>query len=253
MTTKIKSGAITAVLVALIIVLLTSFAYTFNPEEYKKENPPKDPPEGFEVSLGHSRNAMGDNAEASAAQTSPSTKSNPPEKVVTQNTHRTASVPTSPEHTPQATPKQEVVPQEPAINQNALFSRNKVRKNGDGGKGVTQGTGTQGDPNGNSNSNNFNGTSGHGGNGGSYSLAGRTAVTLPKPEYNSNQQGTVVVRIWVDQNGKVTRAEYEPKGSNTQDGTLVSQAIAAARKARFNKDPKAQEEQRGTITYIFRI
>ena len=38
MTTKIKSGAITAVLVALIIVLLTSFAYTFNPEEYKKEN-----------------------------------------------------------------------------------------------------------------------------------------------------------------------------------------------------------------------
>ena len=63
----------------------------------------------------------------------------------------------------------------------------------------------------------------------------------------------MVVRIWVDQNGKVTRAEYEPKGSNTQDGTLVSQAIAAARKARFNKDPKAQEEQRGTITYIFRI
>ena len=37
MTTKIKSGAITAVLVALIIVLLTSFAYTFNPEEYKKD------------------------------------------------------------------------------------------------------------------------------------------------------------------------------------------------------------------------
>lgn len=252
MTTKIKSGAITAVLVALIIVLLTSFAYTFNPEEYKKENPPKDPPEGFEVSLGHSRNAVGDNADASAAQTSPSTKSNPPEKVVTQNTHKTASVPTSPEHTPQATPKQ-VVPQEPAINQNALFSRNKVRKNGDGGKGVTQGTGTQGDPNGNPNSNNFNGTSGHGGNGGSYSLAGRSAVSLPKPDYNSNQQGKIVIDIWVNQQGQVTRVEGPAQGSTITKRGMVEQAKKAARKARFNADTKALEEQKGSITYIFTI
>ena len=82
-----------------------------------------------------------------------------------------------------------------------------------------------------------------------------TATILPEDATNQNvtwsSSNTNVATV--DQNGKVTRAEYEPKGSNTQDGTLVSQAIAAARKARFNKDPKAQEEQRGTITYIFRI
>ena len=78
-------------------------------------------------------------------------------------------------------------------------------------------------------------------------------MTLPKPQYNSNQQGRVVVRIWVDQQGRVTRAEYEPKGSSTSDGDLVTKAIAAARKARFNADPSAPEEQKGTITYIFKI
>ena len=54
-----------------------------------------------------------------------------------------------------------------------------------------------------------------------------------------NQQGRVIVRIWVDQQGRVTRAEYQPKGSNTSNGYLVSQAKAAALKARFNADTQA--------------
>lgn len=63
----------------------------------------------------------------------------------------------------------------------------------------------------------------------------------------------MVVQIWVDRQGKVTRAEFQPKGSNTQNGYLVKQAISAARQARFNADPAAPEEQKGTITYIFKI
>ena len=78
-------------------------------------------------------------------------------------------------------------------------------------------------------------------------------MSLPKPTYNSNQQGTVVIDIWVDQQGRVTRAEYQPKGSNTSNGYLVSQAKAAALKARFNADTKALEEQKGSITYYFTI
>ena len=49
------------------------------------------------------------------------------------------------------------------------------------------------------------------------------------------------------------RAEFQPKGSNTQNGYLVNQAISAAKRARFNADPAAPEEQKGTITYIFKI
>ena len=78
-------------------------------------------------------------------------------------------------------------------------------------------------------------------------------MSLPKPVYNSNQQGTVVVRIWVDKRGRVTRAEYEPKGSNSTNDELIRWALDAARKARFNQDDKALEEQMGTITYFFKI
>ena len=78
-------------------------------------------------------------------------------------------------------------------------------------------------------------------------------MVLPTPDYRSNDQGTVVIRIWVNRDGKVTRTEYEPKGSNTSNGYLIDQARSAALKARFNPDQRAPEEQKGTITYIFKI
>jgi TonB family protein len=143
-----------------------------------------------------------------------------------------------------------VEPKEPEINRNALFPGKRNQQSGSGSQGQSTGTGDQGKPNGSQNSNNYNG---NGGNGTNYSLAGRTSVALPRPEYSSNNQGTVVVQIWVDRQGKVTRAEYQPKGSNTSDGYLVKQAISAARKARFNADAAAPDEQKGTITYIFKI
>ena len=116
--------------------------------------------------------------------------------------------------------------------------------------GVTEGTGNQGKPDGTPNSGNYNGNGGHGG---SFSLKGRSAVSLPKPVYNSNKQGTVVIDIWVDQQGRVTRVEGPAKGSTLTDAAMVNQAKSAALKARFNADTKAQEVQKGTITYIFKI
>ena len=47
MSTKVKSAIITAACMGLVVLLLTSFAYTFDPEEYEQKNPPKEPPEGF--------------------------------------------------------------------------------------------------------------------------------------------------------------------------------------------------------------
>ena len=115
---------------------------------------------------------------------------------------------------------------------------------------MSTGQGNQGNPNGTPTSNNY---SGNGGGNGNYSLDGRTAVVLPKPEYNSNQQGKIVVRIWVDQQGRVVRTEAPYKGSTITTGRLVDQAKTAAKRARFNASTTAPEEQIGTITYIFKI
>ena len=241
---KVISGICTAAIMAVIVAVLLAFGY----------NPP-DPPipeEGVEVNLGNSDLGYGqspDPASTASSYAPPAAQ----ERVATQHTEPAPSL-NSAKNTgvtnPNATEQPKVENKEPEINRNALFTGRRNQKSGTGSQGQSTGTGDQGKPDGNPNSNNY---TGNGGTGGSYSLAGRSAVSLPKPRYNSNEQGTVVVRIWVDQQGRVTRAEYEPKGSNTSNGDLVSQAIAAARKARFNADRNAQDEQRGTITYIFKI
>ncbi len=89
--------------------------------------------------------------------------------------------------------------------------------------------------------------------GGSFALSGRTIVSLPTPRYNGNVQGKVVVKIWVDRNGNVTKTEAPQKGSTASNPTLVNAAIEAARKAKFNAVPNAPEEQTGTLTYVFRM
>lgn len=85
------------------------------------------------------------------------------------------------------------------------------------------------------------------------SLAGRSAVSLPTPHYNSNIQGKIVVKIWVNRNGDVVKAECPVKGSTITDAKLVTIAKASALKAKFSADENAPEEQIGTITYIIKI
>ena len=177
---KIISGALTAVIMLIIVVICLAFGYD-------PPNPPI-PEEGVEVNLGDSDFGLGE----------------------------------------------------------------CPRKHGGGGsQGVSEGSGNQGNPNGNPNSNSYVGNASSGN--GSFSLAGRSAVSLPSPSYNSNKQGKIVVQIWVDQQGRVTRVEAPEKGSTITDGAMVEQAKKAARLARFNASTNAPEEQKGTITYIFKI
>jgi TonB family protein len=90
----------------------------------------------------------------------------------------------------------------------------------------------------------------------SFSLQGRSAAGgggFPKPAYNLQKSGKVVVEIYVDQNGTVTKARATAKGSTLQDATLWKAAEDAARHARFNVDKNAANSQMGTITYIFKL
>jgi len=97
----------------------------------------------------------------------------------------------------------------------------------------------------------YKGPGGKGENGISYNLGDRKASTLPKPSYNSDDQGRVNVSIWVDRNGKVIRAEVLQKGTTVADISLKNMAKQAALRAFFAPDNEAPEIQKGTITYNF--
>ena len=133
--------------------------------------------------------------------------------------------------------------------QNA-FSGKNAADNKSTGEGNTLGTGNQGRENGSTESKNDTGK-GYGNEGVSYSLKGRKAQSLPKPEYNYQVEGKVVVEVTVDKNGKVTKATPGVKGSTTLDENLLKAAQKAALGASFDKKPDAAAFQKGTITYHF--
>lgn len=138
-------------------------------------------------------------------------------------------------------------------------ARNKVggafgKSNSDSqSEGDAGGSGNQGYVTGDPNSKNRSG-SGLGESGSGFDLTGRSLVgSFPNPSYNIQEQGIVVVQITVNKYGKVVGAEYQFKGSTTQNSTLKQAAINAAKKAQFNADPNTTAFQKGTITYHFEL
>ncbi len=136
------------------------------------------------------------------------------------------------------------------------------RGTGTGGKGTGAGTsqgatfpgGNQGVPTGDPNASNYGQGglgSGSKGTGTSFSLEGRSAASLPKPNYPGNDEGIVVVKITVDKNGNVTVAEPGARGTTIMNQQFWSEAKQAALKAKFNADNNAAAFQQGTITYRF--
>ncbi|MBE6211244.1 MAG: TonB family protein [Rikenellaceae bacterium] len=83
-------------------------------------------------------------------------------------------------------------------------------------------------------------------------LQGRGLVgALPRPSYPGNKSGKVVIRVTVDETGRVTKAVYEPNGSTSSDDALVQAALDAAKKARFTESRSVVEG--GIITYRFNL
>jgi hypothetical protein len=85
-------------------------------------------------------------------------------------------------------------------------------------------------------------------------LAGRSINgTLPRPSYNVQASGKVVVAIWVDNYGQVRKAVPGVEGTTVSDKTLWQAARKAALGAHFNLSADAPALQEGTITYIFNL
>lgn len=118
-------------------------------------------------------------------------------------------------------------------------------------EGVAGGTGNQGVPTGSVDSQNRGDGSGLGNQGISYDLGDRRAQSLPKPIYDYQEGGKVVVAISVDRSGKVIQANPGEKGSTTLNADLLRVAKEAALKARFDSKTDAPAIQKGFITYNF--
>lgn len=81
----------------------------------------------------------------------------------------------------------------------------------------------------------------------------RVNGNLGIPSYNIQKEGTVVVTVWVDQYGNVTKATAGAKGTTVNDPSLWNAARKAAMETHFNQSADAPALQEGTITYVFKL
>ncbi|MDE6216092.1 TonB family protein, partial [Bacteroides sp.] len=118
-----------------------------------------------------------------------------------------------------------------------------------GSKGDTKGEGVQGSPTGNAPTGATSGTGGYG----TFNLNGRSIGEggLPRPVYNVQDEGRVVVTITVNPAGHVIATSIN-RQTNTVNPALRKAAEDAAKKARFNA-VSGLNNQTGTITYYFNL
>lgn len=214
---------------------------------------------GVVVNLGHSDQGQGIEqpekpAENQSKKSTSASKSSEQEEVATQDTEDAPEInqsdnETETQESDAGSDEQTEESEEDKVDDDLLFPGNQSSEGGS--EGETDEPGDQGDTEGDPNADRHSGQAGGGGDGVDFSLSGRYAKDLPKPINKSQEQGKVVVKIWVDTKGNVINAEPGYKGSTTSDARLYKLAKQAALRAKFSKKNNAPEEQTGTITYIF--
>ena len=121
------------------------------------------------------------------------------------------------------------------------------------GEGDDDKDGLKGKENGDPNSSKYYGNTGSTDGDPNYSLNGRRALTKPKEQPDCQQTGIVVVTIWVDKTGKVTRAEAGAKGTTNSHKCLLEPAKKAAMSTTWNPASDAPDLQKGKIIYNFTL
>ena len=84
----------------------------------------------------------------------------------------------------------------------------------------------------------------------SWELEGRKAVKLPIPAYKGFGGGDVAVAIYVNQSGRVIKAQVIESASS-KDKSLWQWAVKAAERSRFSRSDSAPDPQKGSIVYRF--
>ena len=151
-------------------------------------------------------------------------------------------------------PVEKPAPKPSKENQDAL---NKLL-NGNSSEGKPKGEGddelegVKGDKEGDLKSSKYYGNTGSS-SGGNYNLSGRKALSKPKQQPDCQEEGIVVVRITVDNNGKVVSAISGVKGTTNTAPCLAKPAKEAALRTTWNSDKDAPKIQTGTIIYKFSL
>ncbi|WP_281231778.1 energy transducer TonB [Flavobacterium gelatinilyticum] len=178
-------------------------------------------------------------------------------------------------------PVQKPVPEKPKVSNSTNDALSSILKGSNkGGDGDDKAAGNKGKANGSLNSNGYYGSGGSGGGtgggngtgngigtgsgygagsgggsggGSGYSLNGRKALSKPAPKYTCNEEGTVVVEVTVDQNGKTVSANPGIKGTTNKASCLLEQAKIAALNTKWSADDNAAPKQVGKIIYNFNL
>lgn len=220
---------------------------------------------GVEVNLGYSDDGMGDIQPRELAMGEPKPaqqqSSQTEEEFVTEDTEEAPAVQPvkkdkpaeviKPEPKPVVKPEPKPEPK-PVVNPNAMYGGKQGTGTQGGNEGITGKPGDQGKTTGDPNAQGYDGTGGSGG-GVSFDLAGRSSKQMPKPPNTFRESGIVVVTIYVNREGKVTRVITGAKGTTTSSPELRELARQAAMKAQFSQKDDAPDEQKGSITYRFEL
>lgn len=234
---------------------------------------------GVTVNFGDTNFGSGANFESKELDVKTNTKpvvaeETPQEDIISQETNADNTDVIIPKNEPIKNPKVVIKPvvkpieaKKPEVRKVDDAVANLLHGNKKGGDGTSSTSGNQGRANGDINSNGYSGSGGSGGgsgggngggngkgNGSGYSLAGRKAITTPKPENNcGNEYGNVVVKITVDKNGNAIEASPGYRGTTNSNTCLMNAAKKAALSTKWSPSPDGIDRQVGTIMYVFEI
>ena len=274
---KRKSAVLTTLIAVLLLLLfsLVGLKYFDPPITY-----------GMEVNFGSSTQGSGKIQPKEAVASTPIQQATPPaqttrvEKVAPKVlTQKEASVPVVKKQakkvTPKiVTPKNKVpkkqldkpiekkappAPPKPKVDASTknilskMLNAKKTEGKVSGGEGDDRAAGDKGKIEGNPYASSYYSRAGLGGNGTGYGLNGRSLQSNGSVTQECNEEGTVVVRITVDQQGNVVNAEPGVKGSTNVHPCLLTPARKTALLHKWFPDANAPSKQVGFVVINFKL
>lgn len=231
------------------------------------------------INFGNSDTGSGDNIKSTdlnvAAAKSNSAKETPQVKeILTQTTANAPTVSTVKNPTKTSTPKV-TEPVKPKPSKSSTDALSNLLNGNNKGDGNDKSGGNKGNTNGDVNSNSYDGNGKHDGNGigkgskygnstygdgtgigtgkgNSWGLKGRKLASASQKVQDCNEYGVVVVKIYVNKQGNVVRAE-RAQGTTNTDPCLVNPAIATAKTFKWQADSDAPDTQIGFIVVNFKV
>jgi len=175
----------------------------------------------------------------------PQTEESVPAEAIETQTDSEISAPTSTEETETEEEPEEA---EPSASSDLIKAIEDFTKSGGGGTdGEDDEVGNEGNEDGN-----IEGSSVVGTNEGIEGDLGDRGL-IGKPSISPTEEGKVVLIVYVDRSGRITRTSRAYNSSNTTSDYLFRLAEEAVKELKFQGKSSADPTQRGTITFNFKL